>query len=488
MTSSRLRTKGWTIAAALVTLALVPAALMLIVVNIALYATALRDVDTDIEERGRLIVDALAEGSRYGVVSGNTRALSQTVRGLMGADRSVVRIRVLDDKRDALLSVGDETSTAELRRFESPILAGALDVNLFDTARAAETGVIARRPDMLLVGFVEISMSSEPLVAAMRRRLLGNSLIVLMAALCSAAVGLALARRLRRPLGSILEGLRGIRAGHYDLSFAPGAGGEVGELQDTIVEMAQGLKGTYRNLENEVAIRTEALAKAADAARAADAEKGRLIARGNVLVEEERRLIALELHDDLNSLLVAVRLQAGSLAAAVRDGHQVDAVRGAERINELVGTVYDRSRTIVQRLRPEVIDTLGLAGAIEETVRLLDEADPQCTFRFETDNGVPALSVETAITAYRVVQEALSNTVKHASATRCLVTVYQRTDIPGVEVSVRDNGHGFDTSDRQTGVGLVGMRERIAALRGALTVESIRGQGTSVTIQLPALG
>jgi hypothetical protein len=91
----------WSIAGRLIMLAVAPAALMLIIVNAALYWQSVRDAEADVQDRAQLIARSLAEGSRYGVVSGNTASIEQTVGGILAADPSVIRIEVLDGGRRA---------------------------------------------------------------------------------------------------------------------------------------------------------------------------------------------------------------------------------------------------------------------------------------------------------------------------------------------------------------------------------------------------
>lgn len=161
----------------------------------------------------------------------------------------------------------------------------------------------------------------------------------------------------------------------------------------------------------------------------------------------------------------------------------------AERIATLTDDLYRRARAIVSQLRPEVIDTLGLADAIEEMVRRFDEAATSCRFTFEADNAVPRVHEQVAITAYRVAQEALSNVAKHSHATRCSVALRSVTledGRAGIRLIVSDDGRGFATDAvPQRGVGLIGMRERVAALSGLFVLSSSVDLGTTVTIELP---
>src|SRR5438105_9164817 len=91
-----------------------------------------------------------------------------------------------------------------------------------------------------------------------------------------------------------------------------------------------------------------------------------------------------------------------------------------------------------------------------------------------------------AITAYRVVQEALSNVVKHSGATRAVVSLEQGSNVDVVCISVADNGRGFDSTTRvATGIGLIGMRERVAAAGGVISITATPNGGTTVAIELP---
>ncbi len=146
--------------------------------------------------------------------------------------------------------------------------------------------------------------------------------------------------------------------------------------------------------------------------------------------------------------------------------------------------MYARARAIVRKLRPEIIDALGLAGAAEETVRTFGELDRHCRFELVAE-PLPSIPDAVSIAAYRMLQEALSNVVKHAGAKRCRVTLRA----PGgdhIVLVVEDDGRGFvvDAVD-SGGLGLAGIRERALALRGRVEVESLLGKGTRLVIKLP---
>jgi hypothetical protein len=204
----RLRSGGWSFTTRLVALALVPAALMFVVVNISLYLVSANEAKADVRERAHIVAAALAEGTRYGVISGNRAAVERTVRGLMEADQSIVAVDVLGIDRTPLVSVTRVRGTNDAFTTESPIIVGAIDVDLLDSARVAAGGQQGREAKSGLAGYVQVSMSPLPLLEAKRSRLLLGSALVLLASLISGAVGLALARRLRKPLNVVMAALR----------------------------------------------------------------------------------------------------------------------------------------------------------------------------------------------------------------------------------------------------------------------------------------
>jgi two-component system sensor histidine kinase UhpB len=126
-----------------------------------------------------------------------------------------------------------------------------------------------------------------------------------------------------------------------------------------------------------------------------------------------------------------------------------------------------------------------LAGAIEELVRHFDEINPQCQFVFRVESSLPALPDQLAIVAYRIVQEALTNVIKHAQASRCEVRIAVPPDHPCVQLVIEDNGKGFAPTAGGAGIGIVGMRERAHAIGGPMNIDSAPGRGTTVTVVMP---
>jgi signal transduction histidine kinase len=196
--------------------------------------------------------------------------------------------------------------------------------------------------------------------------------------------------------------------------------------------------------------------------------------------ENERARLARELHDETGQALTSILLGLKTL----EESNQTDESRAAvSDLRELVVSTLQDVRRLAVELRPASLDDFGLVPAIE---RLRDLVSEQSTVSMEVHSqlGDQRLPAETETALYRIVQEALTNVLKHADARR--VTVSLRRSDKAVTLVVQDDGEGFDpASVRDGGVGLLGMRERTALLGGRLTVESSNGAGTMLTVEIP---
>jgi len=192
--------------------------------------------------------------------------------------------------------------------------------------------------------------------------------------------------------------------------------------------------------------------------------------------ETERRRLARELHDQTGQALASILLGLKTLEREV--GEQPLAV-----IRELVDSALGDVRRLTVELRPPALDDFGLTAALERLSSVIGEQSP---FTIDVHVSVPegALSAEHETAIYRIVQEALTNIVKHASATSVSIVVTSKDGF--VRAVVEDDGGGFDAGTARKGaLGLVGMRERAQLLGGRLDVESSPGAGTTVVAELP---
>ena len=200
--------------------------------------------------------------------------------------------------------------------------------------------------------------------------------------------------------------------------------------------------------------------------------------------EEERQRIARELHDDTAQRLATLILRIRRLAL------EPDAEARSELLEQIRTEIVDAAdgvKRMARGLRPPEIEELGLALAITAHVRSLREG---ASFPVETELGSvdPHLNVTAKLALYRIVQEALSNSRRHANATKVVVRLFREGATVVVEVA--DDGRGFLSSravESGGGLGLVGMRERASMIGGSLTIDSVPGRGTTVRVAVPAL-
>ena len=192
--------------------------------------------------------------------------------------------------------------------------------------------------------------------------------------------------------------------------------------------------------------------------------------------ESERRRLARELHDETGQALTSVLLGLKSVETAK------DTPTALVALRELVVATLQDVRRLAVELRPKALDDFGLVAAVERLVETFRDATGIET-EFESRVGDERLPSEVETTLYRTVQESLTNIAKHSGARRVSVLLVRRAST--ASAVVEDDGHGFDPDDhRGDGIGLDGMRERLALLEGTLTIES-SGAGTSVVAEVP---
>lgn len=196
--------------------------------------------------------------------------------------------------------------------------------------------------------------------------------------------------------------------------------------------------------------------------------------------EEERGHLARELHDELGALLTAAKLDVARLKSKI-DATAPDIAERLKHLTETLNSGIALKRRIIEDLRPSSLSNLGLTAAIEILTR---EFADRAGIEVETSLEAVKLPDAAQLTVYRMVQEALTNIGKYAKATKVLVSVHSYPT--HVAVQVRDDGAGFDpTLVRTTSHGLAGMRHRVEAAGGRLSLTSRPGHGTLLSAVLP---
>jgi len=278
----------------------------------------------------------------------------------------------------------------------------------------------------------------------------GSAVALALFLITMTVIGRALA-----PLNSLSQAMTQIESGHYGVHIEPSGAPELAAICTKLNHLATTLG-------------------------AAVEEKRQLAERAVSLQDLEREEIARELHDEFGPYLFALRVHAGALmrlantSAPDADGARKHGGAILDQVNEL----QQFTRRILERLRPVGLAELGLREALGALQRLWNDSHPDVAIETTISHALGERGETADLTIYRVVQEALTNVFRHARATAVNVSI-EPAELPAggqghrdcALVRVRDNGRGLKP-DQKFGLGLTGMRERILALGGTLTVAS----------------
>jgi two-component system sensor histidine kinase UhpB len=274
-------------------------------------------------------------------------------------------------------------------------------------------------------------------------------------------------RRALQPLEALARAMTGIESGRYETRVRPGGSPELAAICRKLNQLAAALGHSVE-------------------------EKRHLAERVVSLQDAERKEIARDLHDEFGPYLFALRAHATSLRQlAEAAAPDLDALR------RHIGAMFDHvnalqqfNRRVLERLRPAGLAELGLTDALAALMRHWREIHPGVAIETTIAPALGARGEMAELTVYRIIQEALTNVFRHAGATRIDVKVEAAVaqgpasrEREAILVRVRDNGAGLP-SDHKQGFGLTGMRERVMALGGTMTVASSR-HGVTVEARVP---
>ena len=228
-------------------------------------------------------------------------------------------------------------------------------------------------------------------------------------------------------------------------------------------------------------------------------EQQRLLAENRNLVgsvfrvlEQERQRIARDLHDDLGQWITAIRANTTAVARALPAETAAGIRQAVVAIGDCAASLHDTVRKMLQELRPSHMDTLGLGDGLRELVDQWQRAFPAIACELAVDDRMADPPDELRTTLYRIVQESLTNVARHALASHVSIRLHLDRglfpDDARLALVVEDDGIGIHAQGQgSSGLGLVGIRERVLALRGEFNIRSRAGRGTILDIHLPML-
>jgi len=206
--------------------------------------------------------------------------------------------------------------------------------------------------------------------------------------------------------------------------------------------------------------------------------------------EEERVLLAREIHDDLGQILIAIKIDLGLLKQNVmrnlQTDNKLDTVSKFDDLYKMVDNTLKSARRIMTNLRPEVLDLLGLVDTVKQHLIGFNERY-KIISTFQNNTSAVELTVEQSVALFRIIQEALNNVAKHSKAVEVNISLNQEGNLFVLEIT--DNGDGFDDSQKikSDSYGLIGMKERVYLLDGELNITSKKGSGTCVKVSMPLM-
>ncbi len=313
-------------------------------------------------------------------------------------------------------------------------------------------------------------------LALIKRRLfIFLSVMTLLAILVYATIKIMTARFLRG-LDHINKGINAVEKGHYQAQLPDFYFAELTRISDSYNQAVDKLE--KRRCENQT-----------------------LAERLLWLQEEERQYLAQELHDELGQSISAIKVMCVSMQRSEQKSvSQVNQKAGGsvlatrfQSITDICDHLYTVVRDLMKRLRPTVLDELGLKAALEEVVNTWRQRYDELEISLYCEDSVEQCSDSTNINVYRIVQESVTNTVKHADAQHIDISLreYHSSSRPWAantfyQLDIIDDGKGFNAADKRFGYGLVGMRERVKSMGGTLEITSSPGAGTTISVHIPA--
>lgn len=207
-------------------------------------------------------------------------------------------------------------------------------------------------------------------------------------------------------------------------------------------------------------------------------------------IEDERRSLARELHDELGQYVTAIKTFAVGISNKAKANSvgagMADIESSAQIIVSAANQIYDGMHSIVRQLRPGALDNLGLAETLNDIVSSYQAQHPELNVQLHLAGNLEGLGETISINLYRIVQESLNNALKYAQATMIDIRL-TKTDEGELQLSIKDNGIGMDIEavDQTNHFGLLGMRERVQALHGSFKMESAPNKGTAIYVYIP---
>ncbi|NLX91891.1 MAG: HAMP domain-containing protein [Firmicutes bacterium] len=349
-----------------------------------------------------------------------------------------------------------------------------------------------------VIGILFVGIPEAPFVAMKESTVRQYIYISLISIILALAIAYSLSRKITGPLQRLAKAMQKVELGDLSQRFSPDISAVRSNYPAKSSPPAQKLDAEasppkdeieilgnfFNRMMNSLQKNWEQNLKLQKSLEEKEKNRVKLLQKLISVQEEERKRIARELHDGTSQSLTSLML----ILRAIQQSNNLEEVRKlAETYREVLYNTLEEIKKISYELRPVTLDKLGIDEAIKRYIRdLTAHIDIKIIYDNE-ECKFSSLDQEIETTVYRIVQEAITNAIRHARPKN--IDVILRSDDQFVEVTIKDDGVGFELEEVQdnweNGLGIPGMMERVSLLKGELSIDTAPGQGTLIKIKLP---
>lgn len=425
-----------------------------------------------LEKRGVEIATHVAQGSSNYVLTDDSYNLFELASQTMDGSEDIRYILVFDSNNRLLAHTFQGGIPRGLLVLDAAAASAPYRATTFNSNEGAIHDVVVPIENGA-VGFVRLGMTEEYTRNLIMRHI--RDIIVAIIVVCGVAAAIAsgIARRITRPITDLAQVAAAIAQGNPAVRAAVADGGEVGKLATAFNDMASSLINANKDKE----ILLEEL-------RAKEQLRDTLIGKLITAQEDERKRISRELHDETSQALTSLMLTMRILAEDATSDAQREALLTGR---DVAANILRDVRQLAIELRPPVLDDLGLVPAINKYIEKFGDRQGLSIELSTTGAGRP-LDGQIAVALYRIIQEGLNNVVKHSGAKNVRISIADNPEY--IALTIADDGRGISGDDllkaqRESRLGLYGMRERVELLQGRLEIETSPEGGAALIITIP---
>lgn len=469
----------------IIMISLAPAMLMGLLITVIIGFRISVEMENQLKTNGEILGESIASAAEYAVKTKNTGDIERLICISVKLSKEVQFIEILDVDSKPMASCKKNPNYT----YDPSMISVVTSIYGYqnDPKKISDDYDLEAPQLKIVIGHVRLYASH----VSTKTRLIQLAFDLIWIFIVVTALGIMFSYLVSRnfflAMKEMTDSAKKIGDGKFAHKFKNILPGEFGILQKSFLEMSETMENFTKKLESEVFLRTNDLRTQKILVEESHEEKKLLIRRSNQAIEHERRSIAFDLHDTLNTILLSVighARQTKSYLSKLSQPTFDSPIENLTAIETNASKLYALSRDLVSNLRPEVLDEFGLSEALDVLITFQNKADANCNYTYFSSPDFPKLNYDFNIVIYRIVQESLSNVMKHAQATKCYVDlkIKKEEDIYAISLTIQDNGLGFNPLLSTGRTGLVGMRERAEGISGKLSVASVGNAGTVITL------